>query len=543
MRRALVTGASGIGSAICHKLYQMGYQVTVLSKSKASLESLMTEIPVTTVQVDMGNLDDVEAVAEELDQIPFDVIVNNAGVFVEKLAHRFTPQEITESMNVNLLAPMILTKTLTEKLAARRGHIFNICSTASKNTYRNGTVYSTSKAGLYHWSKTHALELRDKGVKVTSILPGMVETGMHAGSSVDSRSMLKISDIANAMEYALLAGPLCYLSEIVIEPTFTKYAQFSPTQAVFPGKRTLEYNGKHFTVPVYTPGQSYVQVPDDKYQRVNPQSLIYQDLNTVWDLNKFKQPRRPIVIDRLYQERDLMKFSDVRVLDMPIKFPGSDYRVPEELRQFLPIIQKITQHEVNINPRHEEYYCYLTIDQHHVKRGTLHREAPCHVDGFQGARQEKTLINHTYTVEDALPTTYYPQPFDFSLLDERKHDFFWEMNRQVAATNSGFAIRNQPFDIVLMDAYCVHRGSISECDRYRTFIRISYEVRIFDRLGNGHNPMFDYSWPMVERDIESLGLVPFDPTCDESLRVFPHHNREMTGNKAMPNLTPGDQIL
>ena len=45
--------------------------------------------------------------------------------------------------------------------------------------------------------------------------------------------------------------------------------------------------------------------------------------------------------------------------------------------------------------------------------------------------------------------------------------------------------------------------------------------RVFDRLGNAHNPHFRYQWPMVPRDIEGLGLVPFDPGCDPSLRVFP----------------------
>jgi hypothetical protein len=43
--------------------------------------------------------------------------------------------------------------------------------------------------------------------------------------------------------------------------------------------------------------------------------------------------------------------------------------------------------------------------------------------------------NHSYTVSDVLPTAYYPQPFDFTGLDERLHDYFWEMNAQVAHTN------------------------------------------------------------------------------------------------------------
>ena len=45
--------------------------------------------------------------------------------------------------------------------------------------------------------------------------------------------------------------------------------------------------------------------------------------------------------------------------------------------------------------------------------------------------------------------------------------------------------------------------------------------RVFDRLGNAHNPLFDYAWEMVERDIEQLRLVPFRANGDPSLNVFP----------------------
>lgn len=57
----------------------------------------------------------------------------------------------------------------------------------------------------------------------------------------------------------------------------------------------------------------------------------------------------------------------------------------------------------------------------------------------------------------------------------------------------------------------IARGSESPIQQRRTFIRLSFEERIFDRLGNAHNPMFEYDWKMVPRDIEMLNLVPYDP--------------------------------
>ena len=101
--------------------------------------------------------------------------------------------------------------------------------------------------------------------------------------------------------------------------------------------------------------------------------------------------------------------------------------------------------------------------------------------------------NHTYTVSNAVPTAYYIQPFDFDLLDDTKHDFFWEMNRQVALTNSAFMWQPSDNEMTMMDCYCVHRGTEATEEIFRTFVRISFEARIFDRLGNAHNPMFRYA--------------------------------------------------
>ncbi|MFY0542428.1 hypothetical protein [Nannocystis pusilla] len=288
----------------------------------------------------------------------------------------------------------------------------------------------------------------------------------------------------------------------------------------------LGYRGKHYTVPGLAdvgvriepdPKASLAALPED--------SPILHKIGTIWDLENFKVARRPVELGQVpeTERAALARPGMPRTLDMPIKFPGSDFRLPAELAQLRWLVQRVADLELAVNPRHyDEFYCYLTVDQGPVRGGVLQREAPCHVDGFQGARwQPKVRINHTYTVTDCLPTAYYVQPFDFTGLDEARHNFFFEMNNQVARTRSAHAWHAAPWELTLMDAYTVHRGAAAEVDTYRTWIRLSFEVRIFDRLGNAHNPMFRYAWDMVPRDIEGLGLVAWDPDSDPSLRVFP----------------------
>lgn len=311
------------------------------------------------------------------------------------------------------------------------------------------------------------------------------------------------------------------------------------------------YRGKRFTIPQFSSegGVCFegVAALNSSLIPQAEESPVIMALNQPFDLAQFKIPRKPVSLGVLPpEERKILRSRNgaPRTLDMPIKFPGSDFRLPKELAAYAPIIRRVANFERAVNPRcYDEYYCYLTIDMGYVEPGQLQREAPCHVDGFQGARwSPKVRNNHTYTVSNTVPTAYYIQPFDFDLLDESQHDFFWEMNRQVALTEARHAWQPENYELTMMDCYCVHRGMQAEKRVFRTFVRISFEVRIFDRLGNAHNPLFQYDWPMVKRDIEALNLKAFDPNCDPSLRVFPWQDVDgspLSGGrpKTQPKLT------
>lgn len=292
---------------------------------------------------------------------------------------------------------------------------------------------------------------------------------------------------------------------------------------------TFSYRGKRYEVPIFDARNGVTVKARPNTVPVPADSPVIRCLDSVWNLAQFSVPRRPVSLGDLTAD-ELLVFTRpdaVRVLDLPIKMPDlDDYRIPRALAQFAPTIQRLVDFEHQANPNHRDYHAYLTIDQRAVAPHTLHREAPCHVDGFQGARwKPKCKTNHSYTVSDVLPTAYYEQTFDFSKLDEAVHDFFWEMNAQVADTNEVHRVQPRPAEITLMDCYCVHRGveNTSNSPVFRTWLRLSFEERrrVFDRLGNAHNPLFDYAWPMVDRDIEQLGLVAFRQDGDPSLRVFP----------------------
>jgi hypothetical protein len=260
---------------------------------------------------------------------------------------------------------------------------------------------------------------------------------------------------------------------------------------------TLE-NGEKFTITELSDYGFSIGIRKWR-EPIDTEHFIIKTVASTFDKENFRVVHSPLVIGEVYNTD---KFSDarhLRVLDCPIKFPGSnEYRIPRELNQFDEVIAKCAAHEHAINPNIEQFYAYITIDQMYVEANEYQRKPGCHVDGFQGARiNPKRLINRSYIVYDRVPPVFYGQSFETEHLDEAKNDFFLSFDEQAEESAE---MRFDPYSIILMNAYSVHKSDRVSYPIYRTFFRLSYDVNKFDRFGNTHNPMFDYNWNMITRN-------------------------------------------
>lgn len=231
-----------------------------------------------------------------------------------------------------------------------------------------------------------------------------------------------------------------------------------------------------------------------------------------WNLREFDIPREPLPIGTVPNSRKFSQTKSPRVLELPIKTPGSEaFHLPLEFEHLRPVLQQIIDFERSVNPAMAEYYAYLTFDQGLVKAGTTQRRAGSHVDGFQGVRQGKGYkVDHSYIVSDAVPTVFYNQPFETRHLNVAQHNFFIEMDRQVDEVN---AVRATPYQIYFMDAYALHRADYASQDTHRTILRVTFSKYRYDRLGETDNPLIP-AWKRELRSIpESLG--PWKPNSEE----------------------------
>ena len=187
-RRALVTGAGrGIGLAIAAALAEAGAAVTLCARSAGEIEAAAAAIRGRGEQAEGLALDvsDLDAVTAALAARPaFDILVNNAGM------NRPTPftdvavSDYDQIMGLNVRAAFFLSQAVARGMiaAGRRGVILNVSSQMGHVGGIDRTVYAASKHAIEGLTKTMAIELGPKGIRVNSIGPTFIRTELTAAT-------------------------------------------------------------------------------------------------------------------------------------------------------------------------------------------------------------------------------------------------------------------------------------------------------------------------------------------------------------------------
>jgi uncharacterized protein len=178
-RSVLLTGATGgLGHAIARRLRAAGAELVLTGRRAEVLEPLATETGARSVAVDLADPAQVERLARE--HAGVDVLVANAGLPGSGLLTSFSIEEIDRALAVNLRAPMVLARRLSEPMVARgSGHLVFMSSLAGKVGTPRSPVYSATKFGLRGFAQSLREDLRPSGVGVSAIFPGFVrDAGM-----------------------------------------------------------------------------------------------------------------------------------------------------------------------------------------------------------------------------------------------------------------------------------------------------------------------------------------------------------------------------
>ena len=215
---ALVTGASsGIGLAVARQIVHRGGRVALVARTEATLIEVARDLGESRTACFPLDVRDAAAVGALPERVVaklgrLDVLVNNAGAnhrgeFLER-----TAEDILAILGTNLLAPVLLTRATIPFLAAG-SVIVNVASLAGKIPVPHEATYCSSKAGLRAFSRALDVELKERGIRVSCVNPGPVDTGflgdiLNVPDLVFSQPMSTAAQVADAVMLAIDSGAL-----------------------------------------------------------------------------------------------------------------------------------------------------------------------------------------------------------------------------------------------------------------------------------------------------------------------------------------------
>ncbi|ODM93714.1 L-xylulose reductase, partial [Orchesella cincta] len=169
-----------IGKAIVAELHTQGAIVYGLSKNPENLKRLQEEFPgVITIPVDLENYEATKKAVEPIETL--DVLINNAGVVEPCEFLEITEDSFNRVFNINLKAAVLISQIVAKKMIERGtgGSILNISSIAGYRPLPSSGIYPCTKAGLDMLTKVMAVELGPHKIRVNSLNPSVVQTGIN----------------------------------------------------------------------------------------------------------------------------------------------------------------------------------------------------------------------------------------------------------------------------------------------------------------------------------------------------------------------------
>ena len=225
---AVVTGGTqGIGRAIVEIFIQNGFSVATCARNEEKLDLLKNEMEEKyegKLHSFRADLSKKESVKEFLDFVrmigkPIHVLVNNTGTFLPGQVQDEEEGLLEKLIETNLYSAYHVTRGLIPHLKkVKASSIFNICSTASITAYTNGGSYCISKFALYGFSKVLREEMKEHGVRVTSVLPGATMTPSWDGVDIPEGRIMEAKDIAESIWSAYQLSPQTVIEDLVVRP-------------------------------------------------------------------------------------------------------------------------------------------------------------------------------------------------------------------------------------------------------------------------------------------------------------------------------------
>ncbi|QAA80712.1 SDR family oxidoreductase [Aequorivita sp. H23M31] len=228
---ALITGGTkGIGYGIAEALMEEGISVAITGRSKSTADESAKELSskfknkarVIGIEADVRDYESQQnAVARAIKEFgKVDIVIANAGIGHFAPVDVMSLEDWKEIIDTNLSGPFYTLRAGMDQLKKNKGYFITISSLAGTNFFKGGSAYNASKFGITGFTQAAMLDLRDKGIKVSTIMPGSVSTHFN-GNEPDAEDDWKIQkeDIGKLVVDLLKMNPRTLPSKIEVRPT------------------------------------------------------------------------------------------------------------------------------------------------------------------------------------------------------------------------------------------------------------------------------------------------------------------------------------
>lgn len=228
---ALITGGTkGIGYGIAQSLLKQGIHVAITSRSFAAAKKaaeLLNKDSNTTakaigLEADVRSLESQEAAVNEVKKEfgKLDIVIANAGLGHFGSIEDLTKDQWNETIDTNLTGVFNSIKASVSALKETKGYYITISSLAGTNFFAGGSAYNASKFGVTGFTQAVMLDLRKYGVKVSTIMPGLVSTHFNGNEPDESDAWkIQIEDIGELVVDLLKMNPRTLPSKIEVRPS------------------------------------------------------------------------------------------------------------------------------------------------------------------------------------------------------------------------------------------------------------------------------------------------------------------------------------
>jgi len=228
---ALITGGSkGIGYGVAEALLNQGLKVAITSRSQDSVDKAAEDLAARTntdkhilgLEADVRHMEHQErAVEKTIEQFgQLDIVIANAGLGHFGSIENLTADQWQEVIDTNLTGAFYSIKASVEALKKSKGYYITISSLAGANFFAGGSAYNASKFGVTGFTQAVMLDLRQHGVKVSTIMPGSVSTHFNGNEPSEKGAWkIQIEDLGEMVVDLLKMNPRTLPSKIEVRPT------------------------------------------------------------------------------------------------------------------------------------------------------------------------------------------------------------------------------------------------------------------------------------------------------------------------------------